>query len=85
MSQPLTEYSQARIGATWTAEDHATLLHHLERIERTHSACVRRACSLCHGDGWRYEMRRGCEVLVRCDHQAPAVVDGKALAAGGGD
>ena len=84
MSQPITEYSRARIGAIWTHEDHAYLEHHIQQVERTHSACVRQACPLCHGDGWRYEMRRGCEVLVRCNHTEPPRErhDGKMKAAG---
>ena len=46
MSQPITEYSRARIGAIWTHEDHAYLERHIQQVERTHSACVRRAGSV---------------------------------------
>jgi hypothetical protein len=83
MSHPIENYSRERIGAVWTFEDHAALLHHLDQIERTHTACVRQACPLCHGDGWRYEMRRGLEVPVRCNHEPPSERrDGKMKAAG---
>lgn len=82
MSRPIEDYSRDRIGATWTHEDHAYLVHHLERIERTHSACVRQSCPLCHGDGWRYVIRNGREITVRCDHTPAAPADGKVRAAG---
>lgn len=42
MSIALPDYSEARIGQTWTAEDHAHLVEELRKVDSTVTACVRK-------------------------------------------